>query len=98
MPLIIDPEQNEVRALRRIGSWRGQRVIEIGCGEGRLSLRLARLGAHVYAIDTNRERLAAARRNLPPQFAARIRYEFGRAGSVRRRDATFDRAIFAWAL
>ena len=51
MRLQVDPEGNEVRALRRAGPWRGKRVLEIGCGEGRLTLRLAGLGARVDAID-----------------------------------------------
>ena len=98
MAIRIDPEQNEVRALRRVGNWRGRQVIEIGCGEGRLTLRLARLGATVFAVDPDRERLQSARAGLPPALAGRVRYQFGRAQHIPRRTASFDRAVFAWAL
>jgi 2-polyprenyl-3-methyl-5-hydroxy-6-metoxy-1,4-benzoquinol methylase len=42
MPLRIDPEQNEIRALKSAANWRGKEVLEVGCGNGRLTLRLAR--------------------------------------------------------
>jgi len=45
MALRIDPEKNEVHALKAMTDWRKKRVIEIGCGNGRLTRRLAQLGA-----------------------------------------------------
>ena len=45
MSIHVDPEGNEVRALERVAEWRRKRVLEIGCGGGRLTLRLAALGA-----------------------------------------------------
>ena len=47
MSIIIDPEGKEIAALRRLAHWGGVRVLEFGCGDGRLTLRLASLGAHV---------------------------------------------------
>jgi len=38
------------------------RVLDLGCGSGRLSVALARAGAAVTGIDTSRERLEQARR------------------------------------
>jgi demethylmenaquinone methyltransferase/2-methoxy-6-polyprenyl-1,4-benzoquinol methylase len=38
----------------------GQRVLDVGCGTGALSLRMARRGARVKAIDVNAEMLALA--------------------------------------
>ena len=43
---------------------RGQRVLDIGCGTGALTLRLALRGAQVRGIDVNPEMLAIARRRL----------------------------------
>ena len=98
MPLRIDPEQNEVRALQRVTDWRRKRVLEIGCGDGRLTLRLARLGAVVQAIDPDAELIRAARRNLPKRFASRIRYRVGKAERLDHPDETFDLVVFAWVL
>ena len=98
MPLEVDPAQNEVYALKRITDWRNKRVIEIGCGDGRLSLRLAQLGALVYAFDPDAKRIRVARSNLPSQFTEKIRYQVGQAESLNYATQSFDLAVFAWAL
>jgi len=94
----IDPEQNEVRALKRVTNWRRERVLEIGCGDGRLTLRLAQLGAIVHAIDPDAKLIRTARRNLPRRFAKRIRYHVGKAEHLDLANESFDLAVFAWAL
>jgi len=96
--LIIDPEQNEIRALERVTDWRGKRVIEIGCGTGRLTLRLAGLGARVQAIDVKQALVREARENLPRRFAEQISYHTGQSESMAFRTASFDLAVFAWSL
>ena len=98
MPLIIDPEQHEVRALRQIGGWRGARVIEIGCGDGRLTRRLARLGAQVHALDPSAELIRAARKNLPPRLATRVTFRVGQAERLRQPNEAFELAVFSWVL
>ena len=98
MALIVDPEQNEIRALERVGDWRGKRVIEIGCGDGRLTLRLAGLGARVEAIDVKQALVREARQNLPRRFADQITYYNGQSEHLAFRTASFDLAVFAWSL
>lgn len=98
MTIVVDPEQNEVRALERVTSWRRKDVIEIGCGDGRLTLRLARLGAFVSAIDPDAELILTARRSLPERFAKRVRYRVGKAEHIEHPDEAFNLAVFAWAL
>lgn len=98
MPLRIDPEQNEVRALKRVGDWRGLRVLEIGCGAGRLTQRLAGLGAQVHAVDSDSKLIRAARKDLPQQFVGRVRFQVGSAEKLQQPDNTFDRVVFAWVL
>src|SRR5258705_9669905 len=73
MTYVVDPERRELTALARIAPWRGRRVIELGCGDGRLTLRLAALGAQVLAIDPDAECIRAARLSLPERFADRVR-------------------------
>ncbi len=98
MAIDIDPEQNEIRALERATHWRHARVIEIGCGDGRLTLRLARLGAVVHAIDPDAKLIRTARGKLPKRFAKRVRYHVGKAEHLDYPNESFDLAVFAWAL
>lgn len=47
--------------LELLGDVSGQRVLEIGCGDGSLAVELARRGAHVTAIDASETMIDAAR-------------------------------------
>jgi 2-polyprenyl-3-methyl-5-hydroxy-6-metoxy-1,4-benzoquinol methylase len=98
MPIRIDPEEVELRALRPAASWRHARVLEIGCGDGRLTRRLARLGAQVIAIDPDRNAIRSARKTLPKSYARQVRYAVGTAGRLEFPARSFDIVVFAWSL
>jgi 2-polyprenyl-3-methyl-5-hydroxy-6-metoxy-1,4-benzoquinol methylase len=98
MPLRVDPEQNEVLALKGVTDWHRKRVLEIGCGDGRLTRRLAQLGAMVYASDPDAHLIRTARRNLPQRFAKRIHYEVGQVERVDHPSESFEVVVFAWVL
>ncbi len=48
--------------LEQVGDVSGKRICDLGCGQGELSRRVARLGATVTGIDTSSEMLALAQR------------------------------------
>jgi ubiquinone/menaquinone biosynthesis C-methylase UbiE len=99
MALIIDPVKDEVRALRSAATWRGKKVIEIGCGDGRLTLRLASLGpARIEALEPTAEFIRTARQKLPKRFAEKVHYHVGHAEKLNYPPGTFDIAVFSWVL
>ena len=102
MTIITDPQENEVRMLRAAAEWRGRRVLEIGCGDGRLTRRLARLGAVIEAIDPDPASIRAARRQWPRQMPRRLakaaRFHVGEAEHLNYPDESFHRVVFAWSL
>jgi len=99
MTIKIDPEHNETRALFDLADFGGQHVLEIGCGDGRLTWRYAAMAAHVTAIDPNPDRLDQARQNMPNEFRGRVEFhltsfeEFAHSGQ----SSLFDSAIFSWS-
>jgi len=97
MPVRIDPEDSETAALMAFaGGFGGKIVLEIGCGDGRLTWRYARDAARVVAIDPDEDEIKAAREDRPHN----LRVEF-RAASIAQYDApdaAFDTAILSWAL
>ncbi len=99
MPLVVDPIGAEIRALQKDVQWKGKRVLEIGCGDGRLKLRLAAFRpAHIEAIDPDLSRVRAARKIQPALYRERIAYHVGSSAKLRYPRDKFDIAIFAWSL
>jgi len=99
MTIRIDPERNEMSLLKQAGSWRGRNVIEIGCGDGRLTLRIARLGAGLIdALDPNADLIRTARKNLPAGLGKRVQYKVGSAEKLNHPSNSFDIAVFSWVL
>jgi ubiquinone/menaquinone biosynthesis C-methylase UbiE len=99
MPLVIDPAEVEVRQLKKAITWRGKRVLEVGCGDGRLTLRIASLGPRsIDALDPDPGQIRLARRKLPGRLSGRVHYGVGQAEHLRRSDGAFDLIVFSWAL
>ena len=98
MTLRVDPEKNEIHALKEMTEWRGQRVLEIGCGDGRVTRRLANLGAYVEAIDPDKKLIALAQQQFPERYADRVKFKVGTAENLKYPQGTFDIVVFAWSL
>ena len=73
--IISDPDNNEPRALFEIVDIKDKHVLEIGCGDGRLTWRYAEEAAHVTAIEPSVEQIALARENLPGRLQGRIDFQ-----------------------
>ena len=100
MTVRVEPENNETRALFDLADFGGQHVLEIGCGDGRLTWRYAGRAAHVTAIDTFAEGITRARENLPGELRGRVKFhriafEYFAAAS---KPSAFDIAILSWSL
>ena len=71
------------------GDLRGRRVLDLGCGTGRLAAALAERGAKVWGVDSSAEMLARARAWVDP----RVGLKQGRAEALPFRDGWFERAV-----
>ena len=100
MTIRADPENNEPNALFALADFTGQRVLEIGCGDGRLTWRYADRAAHVTAIDPFERSIARAKENTPENLKNHVEFrhigfdEFAAASE----SSTFDIAILSWSL
>lgn len=61
----IDPEENEIRYLLAACPPAGKRILEIGCGAGKLTWKYAPLAKSVTAIDPNVDSLREAMHSGP---------------------------------
>jgi predicted RNA methylase len=66
---VLDPEGAHLAALRRLADFQGRRVLELGCGDGRLPSGIAAHAASVLAFDPDAEAVERGRRSLPGRAA-----------------------------
>src|SRR5262245_53104091 len=95
-----DPEQNETRTLHRLIDFADQRIIEIGCGNGRLTWRYARTAKQVVAIDPEMAALQSAEEGKADAKSAfsQVTFMQAQAESLPFPAESFDLAILAWSL
>jgi cyclopropane fatty-acyl-phospholipid synthase-like methyltransferase len=101
MSILQDPEENEIRALlKHSGSLAGKSVLEIGCGDGRLTWRYASDAAHVTGIDPDTERYQRALADFPLQLKSKVELhniELDNFAAHAHTDQ-YDIAILSWSL
>lgn len=95
---MIDPEGAELDALARVVDFRGLRVLDVGCGDGRLVWRIAPDAAFVLGIDEEEDEIAAARAAIPPELEGRVHFEAGDVTAAELEPAGFDVAFLTWSL
>jgi ubiquinone/menaquinone biosynthesis C-methylase UbiE len=93
-----DPERTEVRVLRRHVSLAGARILEIGCGDGRLTRRIAGVARSVVAIDPNAALIGRAKQLTPASLRKKVRYRKGPAENLQLPDQCFEIAVLSWSL
>jgi ubiquinone/menaquinone biosynthesis C-methylase UbiE len=98
VPATIDPDGVEIVTIKELVDLRGLRVVEIGCGDGRLTFECGREAASVFAYDSDESAIAKARAETPKGLRRRIRFEVADAAQLELPKAEFDLALFSWSL
>jgi 2-polyprenyl-3-methyl-5-hydroxy-6-metoxy-1,4-benzoquinol methylase len=100
MIVAADPEENESRSLFRLADLRGHEILEVGCGDGRLTWRIARQAARVLAIDPFEPSILRARSQLPHDLEATVEFRHAtfRDFASTWPPASYDTLILSWSL
>jgi ubiquinone/menaquinone biosynthesis C-methylase UbiE len=98
MPTRRDPENVETRHLHAAADLSNAHVLEIGCGDGRLTWRYAPKASRIAAFDLNPERLQIALRECPPALRSKITLFQGSSLDLPFGHRQFDWAVLAWSL
>lgn len=93
-----DREGVETAAIATVAPLDGKRVLDVGCGTGRLTAFAAKRAASVYAFDPSGESVAEAKAALSSEERRRVRFAVHDAESLDLPRRRFDLALCGWSL
>ena len=98
MAPVFNPEGVETRIVHRLVDFLGKDILEVGCGDGRLTLRYADQAASVLAIDPKENKIALAREHTPEHLRSSVTFQTTDIASLNAPEASFDVAILSWSI
>jgi ubiquinone/menaquinone biosynthesis C-methylase UbiE len=93
-----DPERNEIKYLHDFAGFTKKRVLEIGCGEGRLTWEYAKATRFTIGIDVDSDALRVATFDRPSDLDAKVHFLCAISEQLPFSKETFDIALLAWSL
>ena len=93
-----DPEGFEKKILHKYADFATKRVLEVGCGEGRLTWKYADAPNLTIGFDPDHDALRVARADSPATMREHIHFTQASARYIPISKETFDIAILAWSL
>lgn len=92
-----DPQALEIKYLSELAEFNQAHVLEIGCGDGRLTWQFAPRAESVVATDPDPQRLALAQRNWPPDLRSSLSFAQARAEASPFPAESFDLVLMTWS-
>lgn len=92
-----DPKNNERKALHSFTDFVNKRVLEIGCGEGRLTWKYAASAKQGIGIELDRDALRVAAVDKPSDLEHKVLFTCAASEYLPFSKETFDIAILAWS-
>jgi ubiquinone/menaquinone biosynthesis C-methylase UbiE len=93
-----DPDGVETSAIAALVQLEGKRVVDVGCGTGRLTTLAAASATAVYAFDPDADSVAKAQASLSEEARKRVRFAVHDAEALDVPRRRFDVALCGWSL
>ena len=73
-------------------------MIEVGCGDGRLTEGIVSDASEVFAYDPDPEAVADAKARLAVELQQRVTFRVGSAREIEIPRTQYDIVVFSWSL
>jgi ubiquinone/menaquinone biosynthesis C-methylase UbiE len=91
----VDPEGRETQAIHELVDFEDKDVLEIGCGDGRLTWRYADATRTVLALDPEETDIQLANAGVPEAWHRKVTFRVADAINVDLPEGAFDVALFS---
>lgn len=98
MSALRDPENLEGKTLQRFVDFSNKRIMEVGCGEGRLTWKYAAASSRTVGFDPDHSALRIARADSPHGLEKHVHFLGASAKNIPFAKEKFDISILAWSL
>lgn len=98
MTLQKDVEKSERKFLHKLVDFSDQRVLEVGCGEGRLTWEYARSAKQVVGIDPDSDAVRVASYDMPDELRKTTTFACASSLKLPFPTESFDIALLSWSL
>lgn len=75
MRVSIDPEGIEIQVIHELVDFAGKKVLEVGCGDGRMTWRYADQAVSVLALETSDAKIQQAIDNTPGRLRGKVDFQ-----------------------
>ena len=97
MTLQRDPARSESKYLHSFADFTGRRVLEVGCGEGRLTWQYAGAARLTIGIDPDLDALRVAKLDRPSDLEQTVLLACAASEYLPFSKESFDLAVLAWS-
>lgn len=98
MAVRLDPDGVEKKAIHGLVDFADKDVLEIGCGDGRVTWSYAPLSRSVLALDVKQHEIAKAIFRTPPSLKPRIVFRVADITTASIPPASYDVAVYSSSL
>ena len=98
MTMRLDPEGIETETIHRLVDFNDKDILEIGCGDGRLTARYADRDASVLAVDPDADEIAKANEMSLKQGMDQVIFQVGDITTLELNPSAYDLAVFSWSM
>lgn len=96
--LLRPPPEDELREYGGLRLVRRKRVIDVGCGDGRMALGCAPYALEVVGVDPDPEAIRLARKKVRELGVTNVQFKVGVAQDLPFPDEHFDVVLLSWTL
>jgi ubiquinone/menaquinone biosynthesis C-methylase UbiE len=94
----LDPEEAETRIIHDLIDFAGKDVLDVGCGDGRMTWRFAEQTRSVLGLDPLAASIEQARLDTPAHLRSKVTFQVADITTAQLPAAAFDVVALSWSL